>query len=129
MRIDSYNLFKWFVLKFIMLSIAYESNIFSIKRLSPELAESIQLSYLLNKKKATIKSYKFTSDTERLEIIKQVIEEKFSLKEAAECHGLSYATVRNIVMLYMNEGRIYKKQKRKKIDEFDGSSKEGAKVL
>ena len=86
-----------------------ESNFFEIKRLTPEEAERFQSAYI--RPKLTMqKSYHITSNEERYQFLYKVLNKELTVSEAAFLFGMNYTTAKNVLTLYLKEGRIEKKK-------------------
>ena len=88
---------------------AQESDFFKIRRLSPEEAERFQSAYI-RPKLATQKSYHITNNEERYQFLYKVLNKELTVNEAAFLFGMNYTTAKNILTLYLKEGRIEKKK-------------------
>ncbi len=97
---------------------------FAIKRLSPEEAAPIQIAWLRAKRKAIQRSYNITTDDQRYQLLHKVLSKEMTVSEAAVKYGLKYTTAKNVLNLFLREGRIEKKKKRRK-PYADGLKSEG----
>ena len=82
---------------------------FSVKRLSIHEAESLRSSWL-KPQKTIQRSYKITNDEQRYQFLYKVINKEMSVTEAASQYGMNYTTAKNVLNLYLAEGRISKKK-------------------
>eukprot|EP00826_Nyctotherus_ovalis_P008688 TRINITY_DN12254_c0_g1_i2.p1 TRINITY_DN12254_c0_g1~~TRINITY_DN12254_c0_g1_i2.p1 ORF type:complete len:132 (+),score=19.45 TRINITY_DN12254_c0_g1_i2:229-624(+) len=87
--------------------------LFRTTRYDPEEALALQLLWMRSKKKGH-RAYKITSDEVRYQIIHKVFTKKLGVSEVASEHNMKYSTVKNIVNLYIREGRFKKKRSREK---------------
>ena len=89
-------------------------DVFIVKRLKPEEAMSIQISYYRSVVRSNQRSYNLLSDEKRYQLVDMITNKSMKVSEAAAYYGLNYMTVKNIISIYRNEGRIEKKKARKK---------------
>ena len=66
----------------------------------------------LNKKKTKPiqRSYKTTNDDQRYQFLYQVINKELTVSKAADKYGINYTTAKNILNIYLKEGRVGKKK-------------------
>eukprot|EP00826_Nyctotherus_ovalis_P046574 TRINITY_DN5278_c0_g1_i20.p2 TRINITY_DN5278_c0_g1~~TRINITY_DN5278_c0_g1_i20.p2 ORF type:complete len:139 (+),score=30.11 TRINITY_DN5278_c0_g1_i20:331-747(+) len=86
-------------------------NTFAIKRLTPEDADALRKSWI-HPQKSIQRSYKITNDEQRYEFLRRVIHKEMTVSEAAANFGMNYTTAKNVLNLYIREGRIEKKKRR-----------------
>jgi len=85
---------------------------FIIKRLKPEEAAPLQLLWQRSKRKTSQRSYSTTTDDLRYVLLNKVLAKELTVSEAAAKYGLKYTTAKNIIDLFLREGRIEKKKHR-----------------
>ena len=87
---------------------------FCIKRLVPEEAVPLQASWLRAKRKPSQRSYSIITDAQRYMVLSKVLAKELTVSEAAIQYGLKYTTAKNILDLFVREGRVEKKKNRVK---------------
>ena len=88
-----------------------EGKTFIIKRMLPEDAQILRLSWL-RPKKPIQRSYKITNDEQRYQFLCKVLNKELTVSEAAVKFEMNYTTAKNVLNLYLNENRIEKKKHR-----------------
>eukprot|EP00826_Nyctotherus_ovalis_P025898 TRINITY_DN2011_c0_g1_i1.p2 TRINITY_DN2011_c0_g1~~TRINITY_DN2011_c0_g1_i1.p2 ORF type:complete len:100 (+),score=5.88 TRINITY_DN2011_c0_g1_i1:191-490(+) len=91
-------------------------KIFSVKRFKPEIAISLQRSYIRSARGPNKRTYCLLSDEKRHELIDKIVHNRMKATEVAAQYNIHYMTVRNVLKIYRNEGRIEKKKARKRLD-------------
>eukprot|EP00826_Nyctotherus_ovalis_P044017 TRINITY_DN4709_c0_g1_i4.p1 TRINITY_DN4709_c0_g1~~TRINITY_DN4709_c0_g1_i4.p1 ORF type:complete len:102 (-),score=26.25 TRINITY_DN4709_c0_g1_i4:271-576(-) len=85
---------------------------FSIKRMSPEEATTLQAAWSSSNAKTSRRSYNVTTNEQRLLMLSRVLERRATITEAAKEFGVKYTTAKHILNVYLKEGRVEKKQQR-----------------
>lgn len=88
-----------------------QENAFTIHRMSLEEASALRVTWL-RPKKSIQRSYKITNDEQRYQFLCKVLHKELTVSEAALKFGMNYTTAKNVLNLYLNEGRIEKKKQR-----------------
>eukprot|EP00826_Nyctotherus_ovalis_P001840 TRINITY_DN10333_c0_g1_i11.p1 TRINITY_DN10333_c0_g1~~TRINITY_DN10333_c0_g1_i11.p1 ORF type:complete len:148 (+),score=53.43 TRINITY_DN10333_c0_g1_i11:127-570(+) len=83
---------------------------FMIRRMLPKEAYNLRVS--LNSLANPLRSYKITNNEQRYQLVYKVLQENMSVAEAAAVYGIKYTTAKNVLNLYLREGRIEKKKHR-----------------
>lgn len=87
-------------------------NAFTVRRLQPQDAEKLQTLWRAENTKESC-TYKLTNDEERYRLLYMVTKENVTVTEAAKRFNMRYSTAKNIVRLYLKEGRFEKRKFRK----------------
>lgn len=90
-----------------------EGNNFIIERMLPKDAHKLVQDWRRHKR-VTQRSYNVTNDEQRYQFLCKVIHKELTVSEAAQQFGMNYTTAKNILTLYLTEGRIEKRKRRKR---------------
>ena len=95
---------------------AYFFKPFTIKRLQQDEAERLRNLWVHSKSKTIQRNYNITKDEQRYQFLYAVINQNLTVNEAGLRFGIKYTTAKNILDLFIKEGRIQKKKHRLRLD-------------
>ena len=87
---------------------------FAVKRLTQEEALKYQKPFIVGIRRPIHNTYKSTNDEQRILIVQKILNNEWTVGQAAAVYGLKYTTIKNILNLYQKYGRITKKRTRSK---------------